>query len=58
MTSFRRVFVVGHRRPFRSLMVTELPKEEPGRRSQPTTGRERLETSRELKLPQRSGRVN
>jgi hypothetical protein len=56
--SRRRVVAVGRRRPWRPLTITLLPKEEAGRRSQPTTGRERLETARERKVAERRWEIN
>jgi hypothetical protein len=54
----RRVIVVGRRRPWRALTVTLLPKEEAGRRSQPATGRERLETSRAKNVARRAETIH
>ena len=54
----RRVIAVGRRRPWRALTITLLPKEEAGRRSQPATGRERLETTREKKVPKHAESIH
>lgn len=58
MTSFRRVFVVGRRRPFRPLTLTVLPKKEGGAGSQSDTARERLETSRAKNVARRAETIH